>query len=429
MDDLINLVREELGKIPEHRVTEKGNIKYSLQDCLMTAYSMFSLKDPSVAVYRKEYPNRSENLKRVYGLEEVPKDTAMRETIDGVEYTHFEDVFKPCLDILKEKDVFTKRLVLGNYLAFSTDGTQTYCSCTKGCNHCLIKKTKKGKVRYEHQLLGSVQVHPKDKEVFPIAVEPIINSDGCIKNDCELNASKRLIPQVCRMLPKDEAFQLLGLFDALYANGPHIRMLKENDISFIINIKSGHAYEFAQELKASNDLQKVTWIDKGKRCTVLYHNKITLNMSHPDIEVNYFEYSETNVKTGKVTFFSSWITNIEITDKNAKELVEVARTRWKIENETFNTLKNQGYHLEHNYGHGEHNLATNFAILTFIAFLVDQMAQYLDTFFQMAWKSRGSKTGLWQKVREIFNLLPVKSMNAIYRFIYEKRKVQIPLIE
>ena len=152
-------------------------------------------------------------------------------------------------------------------------------------------------------------------------------------------------------------------------------------------------------------------------------------MSHPDIEVNYFEYSETDIKTGKVIFFSSWITNIEITDKNAKELVEVARTRWKIENETFNTLKNQGYHLEYNYGHGEHNLATNFAILTFIAFLVDQMAQYLDTFFQMAWKSRGSKTGLWQKVREIFNLLPVKSMNAIYRFIYEKRRVQIPLIE
>ena len=29
------------------------------------------------------------------------------------------------------------------------------------------------------------------------------------------------------------------------------------------------------------------------------------------------------------------------------------RARWKIENETFNTLKNQGYHFEHNYGHGK----------------------------------------------------------------------------
>jgi hypothetical protein len=63
-------------------------------------------------------------------------------------------------------------------------------------------------------------------------------------------------------------------------------------------------------------------------------------------------------------------------------MVTVARTRWKIENETFNTLKNQGYHLEHNYGHGNKYLATNFAILTFLAFLTDQIAQALDTAFQ-----------------------------------------------
>ena len=35
-------------------------------------------------------------------------------------------------------------------------------------------------------------------------------------------------------------------------------------------------------------------------------------------------------------------------------------TRWKIENETFNTLKNQGYHAEHNFGHGNQYLAYNF---------------------------------------------------------------------
>jgi len=50
---------------------------------------------------------------------------------------------------------------------------------------------------------------------------------------------------------------------------------------------------------------------------------------------------------------------------------------------------------------GKYNLATNFAILTFLAFLVDQMVQYFDTFFQKAWKERGTKTALWQKIREI----------------------------
>lgn len=426
MDDLIRKVRACFSEIPEHRNTEKGNLQYSLTDCLSMAYSMFVLKDPSLAVYRNEYPNRSANLSRVFGLESIPGDTSMRETLDGVDYTHLEDVFKPCLDTLGEEKVFENRLVLGDYLAFSSDGTGTYCSGKKNCKHCLRKVLKNGDTLYHHQLLASVNVHPKEKEVFPIAVTPIMNEDGSVKNDCELNASKRLLPQVRRMLPN---YKLLGLFDALYSNGPHIETLKSENMSYIIGIKNGHVCEYVKDLKAQDALIKKTWTKKGKRCVAAYCNKITLNMTYPDIEVNYFEYTETDIKTGKVTFYSSWITDIEITQKNIKELVEVARTRWKIENETFNTLKNQGYHLEHSYGHGKYNLATNFAILTFLAFLTDQIAQYLDAFFQKAWKARGSKTGLWSKVRAIFDLLPVASMNAIYKFISQNRRVDIPLLE
>ena len=390
------------------------------------AYSMFVLKDPSLAVYRNEYPNRAANLSRVFGLELISGDTSMRETLDGMDYTHLEDVFKPCLDVLSEKRVFENRLVLGSYLVFSSDGTGIYCSGKKDCNHCLTKKLKNGETLYHHQLLASVNVHPKEKEVFPIAVEPIMNTDGSVKNDCELNASKRLLPQVRRMLPN---YKLLGLFDALYANRPHIQTLRNENMSYIIGVKSGHVHEYIKDVKAQNGLTKKVWTKQGKRCIAAYHNNVTLNMTYPDIDVNYFEYTETDIKTGKVTFYSSWITDIEITQENIKELVEVARTRWKIENETFNTLKNQGYHLEHNYGHGKYNLATNFAILTFLAFLTDQIAQYLDAFFQKAWKARGSKTGLWSKVRAIFDLLPVASMNAIYKFISENRRIDIPLLE
>ena len=61
------------------------------------------------------------------------------------------------------------------------------------------------------------------------------------------------------------------------------------------------------------------------------------------------------------------------------------RARWKIENETFNTLKNQGYHLEHNYGHGEQNLSVVLALLMMLAFLVDQVQQLCCPLFQAAW--------------------------------------------
>ena len=141
-----------------------------------------------------------------------------------------------------------------------------------------------------------------------------------------------------------------------------------------------------------------------------------LNGQNQDLLVNYLEYIEVDPQSSQIVFFSSWITDVLINEQNAPELVNVARSRWKIENETFNTLKNQGYHLEHNYGHGKKYLATNFAILTFLAFLVDQMAQYLDQTFQKALEVCQSKKALWEKVRQVFDLLPALSMNAIYRF-------------
>ena len=78
------------------------------------------------------------------------------------------------------------------------------------------------------------------------------------------------------------------------------------------------------------------------------------------------------------------------------------RARWKIENETFNTLKNQGYHLEHNFGMGEKNLSVVFAMLEMLAFLVDQVQQLCCALFRAAWKKLGSKRELWERMRALF---------------------------
>jgi hypothetical protein len=110
------------------------------------------------------------------------------------------------------------------------------------------------------------------------------------------------------------------------------------------------------------------------------------------------------------------------------KLVKIGRSRWKIENETFNTLKNQGYNLEHSYGHGKKNLSTNFMLLTFLAFLTDQIAQKLDKNFEKALNYCVSKKKLWEKVRQVFDLLPCMSMNVIYRFIAKDIIIDFPLL-
>ena len=87
-----------------------------------------------------------------------------------------------------------------------------------------------------------------------------------------------------------------------------------------------------------------------------YSNNVALNASNEDVRINVLEHWE---KKGEKMQYFAWVTDIEINNENVYEIMRAGRARWKVENETLNTLKNQGYNAEHNYGHGKKNLAVN----------------------------------------------------------------------
>ncbi|CRI64914.1 transposase (fragment) [Thiocapsa sp. KS1] len=99
--------------------------------------------------------------------------------------------------------------------------------------------------------------------------------------------------------------------------------------------------------------------------------------------------------------------------------------RWKIENETFNTLKNQGDHFEHNFGHGKQYLSTVLKHLMMLAFLIDQIQQRCCRLFEAALTAAKSKTRLWRKLRNRFDLCLIQSREVLYRSILHPP--QIPL--
>jgi hypothetical protein len=97
-------------------------------------------------------------------------------------------------------------------------------------------------------------------------------------------------------------------------------------------------------------------------------------------------------------------------------LVKGARSRWKIENECFNTLKNQGYQIEHNYGHGEKNLCFNFYIFTILAFLLHQILELTDGLYQKTRETCRTLIAFWQYVRVFFD---IKIFNSWESMLYE----------
>lgn len=430
IDKLIEGIRNAFSGVSEHRYK---NAQTPLSDYLQSAFAMFHLKDPSLHHYRLNYEVRESNLERIYQIQSLSSDSAMREAIDGIAPKEIQACFQVPFQLLEEQGTMKAYHVLGRYQCILFDGTEHYCSCTSPCEHCLTKvhRNKKGEVTqttYHHQAIGAVMAHHAHKEVFPVSGEAIVRQDGETKNDCELNAAKRLIPIVRRMLPVNR-YELLGVFDALFPNGPFIRMLREHHIRFVIGIKEGYVIIQIEGLKAKKALQEKEWVSpEGEKCVARWYNKVILNGQNQDMEVNYFEYEQFN-KNGKRIYSNAWITDIEINEDSIAELVQIGRSRWKIENETFNTLKNQGYHLEHSYGHGKKYLATNFMLLTLLAFLTDQIAQKLDKAFDKALRYCKTKKNLWEKIRQVFDLLPCMSMNVIYRVIAKEVRIEFPLLE
>jgi len=207
---------------------------------------------------------------------------------------------------------------------------------------------------------GAVLVHPDRSEVFPLALEPILKQDGARKNDCERNAAKRLLSDLRREHPH---LKLIVVEDALASNAPHIRQLQALNLRFILGAtQSDHRYLF-DWVAATPDTRTVEFTDaRGFRHRFRYLNGAPLNDANFALEVNFLEYWE-HAADGSVTH-CSWVTDIPIHDSNLRVLMRGARARWKIENETFNTLKNQGYHFEHNFGHGNNHLSTVLMHLT-----------------------------------------------------------------
>ena len=141
--------------------------------------------------------------------------------------------------------------------------------------------------------------------------------------------------------------------------------------------------------------------------------------------MNFLQYAEYD-DAGELLKLFTWVTDLTITRDNALHLARGGRARWKIENETFNTLKNQGYHYEHNYGHGTQNLSVVFSMLMMLAFLVDQTQQLCCPLFRAVWEKLGSKRSLWDHLRSHFRHFTFQSMKHLYEVMLYSLAKNLP---
>ena len=329
------------------------------------------------------------------------------------------------------------------------DATDYFSSYACSCDRCLKTKSKKKSardlsveptteeleelylgdensgVRYSHKALQIAIMHPDMKQVIPLMPEEIRNTDGATKQDCEMNAGKRIIPKLRRAHPQlgiilggDDLFSRQPIIeDTLAARMHYLFVAKPESHVYLMNWLNAyprlHQYE-ASDLKKSNVRYVYQWM-----------NNVPLHGGEKAIQVNYLDVKVYSVgKNGKekLSYHNSWVTDIELTQKNVAILARGGRCRWKLENECFNTLKNQGYTIDHSYGHGDKNLCFNFYLLTLIAFSFHQVYELTDKVYQACRQHFGSKKHLWENVRANLRTFIFVSWDYLLAFTLDPEK-------
>ncbi len=505
------------NQIPDWR--QQSKVSISIHDALMSGIACMFFQDPSLLQFQKRLQDEQHrnNLQTIFGVENIPKDTQMREITDQVDCEYFRPIFKDYFSRLQRSKQLTQYQLFPGLYLFSLDATGYFTSENIHCENCLInrchregfqielqsnipkevtelkantyylvdniqhvqskyllinkfekviwqlfyvgddnqpieieiskvsdlqdllnkkilgelstdknkkrikkiltsyhdKTHSKAPVSYSHQALQGGIMHPDQSAVIPFMPEEICNKDGETKQDCEINAAKRLVEKVRQDHPQ------LGLIfngDALYSRQPIIERILEKRGHYIFAAKPTDHKFLMKWLEAQPKLNEIEFLDeKGKRHHYEWIDNAPLNGREDSMFVNFFRCKIVSSDL-KSSYQNSWVTDLPITEENIKTMVRAGRCRWKCENECFNVLKNHGYCLEHNYGHGEKNLSFNFYLMTLIGFFLHQISELTDRTYQALRKRCGSKRHLWEKLRSYIGIIIFDSWERLLSF-------------
>jgi hypothetical protein len=245
---------------------------------------------------------------------------------------------------------------------------RVFCSQKLGCPHRLTRKRANGKAESYHCLLSTTVVAPGHFKVVPLTPEFIAPQDGAEKQDRERNAIKRWFDKHSgRLAPLRRVF----LGDDLFACHPVTKMVTDAGDDFIFTCKpTSHKtlYDFIDGAKFRRHEEKVRRRNTKETFRYGWIEAVPLRDAEDAMLVTWTGGFEILDAKGKVKYSMAWATTLPVSKDNVAEIVASGRARWKIENESFNVLKNHGYELEHNFGHGRRFLAMTLAALNLLAF-------------------------------------------------------------
>ena len=420
-DPYLDELRSRCADMPDLRT--RHNTVYSMQDAGMAAFSVFHSQCPSFLAHQKAMESKAglSNANTLYGLKRIPSDNHIRRLLDPVPPEHFDEAFIKFASRLDRSGALRHARRLGDRTLIALDGSEYFNSCSIGCRNCLTRKRSNGKTENYHAFLGAFIVAPNQQTALPLPPEIIRPQDGAAKQDCEINAGLRWMK---RIGGRREIRRLRPVFlgDALFACQPFCDAVFAAGGNFILTVKPGKHKALHEHVAGRDRLEKRRTTVRGKRKKAALDHRwrwvddVPVRGGDGAMKGTWIEYERTDRETGK-TFRTARFTDLEVDRDNVEEFIECGRTRWKVENEGFNILKNHGYHMEHNFGHGKENLASVLLVFNLLAFAVHAACRLHVKAWQAARKAWGTGRRFFEALRSFLCRVLYRSWDELMEFL------------
>ena len=407
------------------------NTQYQVRDAAMAAFSVFFMQSASFLAHQQAMQDQQQrnNAKSLFGIEQIPSDPQIRNLLDPIAPAELSAPFWGIFALLEEAGELAAYRTLHNQWLVSLDGTQYFSSTKIHCQRCTVK-VRNGTEYYAHTAITPVLVAPGESRVIALEPEFIQPQDGAEKQDCERNAGKRWLARNAAHLAH-HAVTLLG--DDLYCNQPFCQQVLDQGLNFIFTCKPDSHVTLYQELELLARLGEVAHLSQRlwngqahELWRYRYVNQLPLRTGADACQVNWCELTVVDEETGEQLYHNAFATHHPLTKENVAAIVAAGRARWKIENENNNVLKHYGYHLEHNFGHGEHYLSLILVLLNLLAFLCHTVLDLCDPVYKRLRTHLRVRKTFFNDLRTLTHYLFFDSWEHLLQFMYAQLELDKP---
>ena len=421
-DALQAILRQGSAHLPDYR-QHSPNTRYTMQDIVLGAFGVFFTQSPSFLEYQRrlQASQGRNNAQTLFGVQKLPCDNQIRTLLDPRAPHHFDPIFLEVFARLEPHHLCESFRVLRDQLLVALDGTTYFSSQAIHCPNCLTRQLSNGQTLYYHPAITPVVVCPKHAQVIALPPAYIMPQDGHDKQDGEQMAGKRWIRHHAHALAPHHV-TVLG--DDLYSKQPFCALALEKGFNFILVCKpDSHPklYERIAFWQANDGIATCArrhWHGRFTETSMYrFLNDVSLLDGQEALSVTWCEITVVNAKTGAQLYHNSFMTNHRVTVENVAEVAQAGRGRWKIENENNNVLKTKGYHIEHNFGHGQQYLAALMLSLNLLAFLFHTVLEWSDAKYTLLRQVLARRQTFFDDIRALMRYLVFDSWQHLIEFM------------